>query len=199
MAESPGPVRARGSMSEPGIPESGVRRRAFAERLTGALRLDSSVFDEVADDAEALGQAAGVVACAAAARAIGAAMIGTQGEAVVGALGVFAFWPLAAALIWGVGAWFGHATSFARMLRVVGFAMAPLVLVVLIVIPNQWVQTLVSLSSFALLFATLAVAVRQGLRTDTGRAAFVCLVVAMIFVFLYFVAIYLAASSGGAA
>jgi hypothetical protein len=77
--------------------------------------------------------------------------------------------------------------------------MAPLVLVVLIVIPNQWVQTIVSLSAFALLFATLAIAARQGLRTDTGRAAFVCLVVAMIFVFLYFVAIYFVARSGGAA
>lgn len=186
-------------MSEPGLPEPRVSGRSFGERLTGAMRLDSSVFDEVGDDAAALGQAAGVVACAAAARAVGAAMIGTQGEAVVGALGVFAFWPLATALIWGVGSWFGHPTSFARLLRVVGFAMAPLVLVVLIVIPNQWIQTLVSLSSFALLFATLAIAVRQGLRTDTGRAAFVCLVVAMIFVFLYFVAIYFAARAGGAA
>lgn len=187
-------------MSEPGLPApAGTSGRPFAERLSGALRLDSSVFDEVGDDAGALGQAATVVACAAAARAIGAAMVGTQGEAIVGAIGVLAFWPLATALLWGVGRWFGHESNFARMLRVTGFAMAPLLLVVLIVIPNQWVQTLVSLSSFALLFATLAVATRQGLRTDTGRAAFVCLVVAMIFVFLYFFAIYLAARSGGAA
>jgi len=186
-------------MSEPGLLDSGASGRSFAERLTGALRLDSSVFDEVADDAGALGQAAGVAAGAAVARAIGAAMVGTRGEAIVGALGVLVFWPLAAVLIWAVGKWFGHESTLQRILRVTGFAMAPLLLVVLIVIPNQWVQTLVSLSSFALLFATLAVAVRQGLRTDTGRAAFVCLVVAMIFVFIYFVAIYLAASSGGAA
>jgi hypothetical protein len=186
-------------MSEPGHLESVAAGRSFGERIAGTLRLDSSVFDEVADDATSLGQAVGVVACAAAARAIGAAMIGTRGEAVVGALGVFAFWPVAAALIWSVGSWFGHQSSFARILRVVGFAMAPLLLVVLIVIPNQWVQTLVLLSSFALLFATLAVATRQGLRTDTGQAAFVCLVVAMIFVFLYFVAIYFAARAGGAA
>jgi Yip1 domain len=186
-------------MSEPGHPESVATGRSFGERLTGTLRLDSSVYDEIADDATSLGQAAGVVACAAAARAIGAAMIGTQGEAVVGAIGVFVFWPVAVVLIWGVGSWFGHPSSFARILRLVGFAMAPLLLVVLIVIPNQWVQTLVSLSSFALLFATLAVATRQGLRTDTGRAAFVCLVVAMIFVFVYFVAIYLVARAGGAA
>lgn len=188
------------TMSEPGLPApAGTSGRSFAERLTGALRLDSSVFDEVADDAGALGQAAAVAAGAAAARAIAAAMIGTQGEAVVGAIGVFAFWPLATTLIWIVGRWFGHESSFPRMLRATGFAMAPLLLVVLIVIPNLWVQTLVLLSSFTLLFATLALATRQGLRTDTGRAAFVCLVVAMIVVFFYFIAIYLAARSGGAA
>lgn len=186
-------------MSEPGLPDPGVAGRSFADRLSGALRLDSSVFDEVGEDASALGQAAGIVACAAVARAIGASTIGTQGQALFGALSVLAFWPLATALIWGVGSWFGHPSSFARILRVVGFAMAPLLLVVLIVIPNQWVQTLVALSSLALLFATLAVATRQGLRTDTGRAAFVCLVVAMIFVFFYFAAIYFAARAGGAA
>ena len=51
--------------------EPAVARRSFAERLVGAFRLDGSVYEEVANDPRALAHAAGVVACAAAAGAIG--------------------------------------------------------------------------------------------------------------------------------
>jgi hypothetical protein len=166
-------------------------QRSFVERLTGALRLDGSVFEEVAADSQALAQAAGVAALAGAARAIGAAIALTRAEAVLGALSVFGFWPLVSVTAWAVSSWFGHPTSFLRVLRAMGFAMAPLVLVVFIAVPNLWVQSIASLVSFALLLAAVVVALRHALRVETARAMFVGLVVALIMAFLYLVAVYL--------
>ena len=39
---------------------------------------------------------------------------------------------------------------------------------------------------------------RPALRIDTGRAAFVCILVAMIFFFIYSMALYAALQMGGA-
>ena len=174
-----------------------VAGRSFVERFVGAFRLDGSVYEEVANDPSALAQAAGVAATAAAARAVGGFSATTSGEAVFGALSVFAFWPLAAFLVWTVGNLLRTPGEFGRVLRVVGFAMAPLVLVSLVVVPNEWFRAGVSLVTYALLFGALVVGVRQALRIDTGRAAFVCIVVAMMFFLIYSMAIYAVLRTSG--
>ena len=166
--------------------------RSFAERFVGALRLDGSVYEEVASDAGAIAQAAGVAAVAAAARAIGVFSTTTSGAAVFGALSVFAFWPLAAVLVWTVGHLLKSPGEFGRVLRVVGFSMAPLILV-----PNEWFRGAVLLVTYALLFGALLVGVRQALRIDTGRAAFVCILVAMMFFLIYSMAIFVVLRTGG--
>ena len=172
--------------------------RSFSERFVGAMRLDGSVYEEVANDSSALAQAAGVVGIVAAARAIGVVSSTTSGEAVLGALSVLSFWPLAAFLIWSVGMLLNNAGEFGRVLRVVGFAMAPLILVALSLVPNEWFRAGVALVSVALLFGALVVGVRQALRIDSGRAAFVCIVVAMLFFFFYSMVIYVVLRVGGA-
>ena len=83
------------------------------------------------------------------------------------------------------------------MLRAVGFAMSPLILVALVLVPNEWVRAGVMLVTYALLFGALVVAVRPALRVDTGRAAFVCILVALIIFFLYSTAIYASLQMGG--
>lgn len=171
--------------------------RSFAQRFVGAFRLDGSVFEEVASDPAALGQAAGVAAIAAGVRAIGVLTATTSGQAVFGALSVFAFWPVAAVLIWLSGNLLRCPGEFGRVLRVVGFAMAPLVLVALVLVPNEWFRGGVLLVTYALLFGALLVGVRAALRIDTGRAALVCAIFAMALFFLYSVVIYFTVQAGG--
>ena len=58
----------------PEVPAPG--RHSFVERVIGALRLDAATYEEVEHDPSSLGQAAGVVAVAALAAAIGTASRG---------------------------------------------------------------------------------------------------------------------------
>lgn len=174
-----------------------VAVRSFAQRFVGAFRLDGSVYEEVASDPGAIGQAAGVVVIAAAARAVGVISATTSGQAIFGALSVVAFWPVAAVLIWLAGSLLRSGGEFGRVLRVVGFAMAPLVLVALVLVPNEWFRGGVLLVTYALLFGALVVGVRAALRTDTGRATFVCMIFALALFFLYSVAIYFTVQAGG--
>lgn len=172
--------------------EPAAAGRSFAERLVGAFRLDGSVYEEVANDPRALAHAAGVVACAAAAGAIGVSSFATPMRAATDAFNAFGFWLLTATLVWAVGKVLRNPAGFGRVLRAVGFAMSPLILVALIVVPNEWVRAGVLLVTYALLFGAFVVAVRPALRVDTGRAAFVCILVALIIFFLYSLALYAA-------
>ena len=174
-----------------------VAGRSFVERFVGAFRLDGSVYEEVASDPGALAQAAGVVACAAAARVVGVLSATTSGAAVLGALSVFAFWPIATLLVWTVGNLMKSPGDFGRVLRVVGFAMAPLVLVALNLVPNQLFDSAILLITCALLFAALVVGVRQALRIDSGRAAFVCIVAVMMLFLIYGMVAYATSGTGG--
>jgi hypothetical protein len=195
-------------MSQAGIPETGPteapgpqaeprRGRSFVERLTGVLRLDSSAFDDVADDADALGQAAAVVGLAAVARSLSAEGGPLGGQGIAFMIQVAATWPITAVLIWALGNWFGSPSDLPRMLRVIGFAMAPLILTALNVLPAEFVRVAIDLLSTALLIATFVVGTRQALRAETSRAAFVCLVLFMILTFAFMVFRYLMV--GGAA
>lgn len=177
--------------------EPAAAGRSFAERLVGAFRLDGSVYEEVANDRRALAQAAGVVACVAAARAIGVASSATPMQAGIAALSAFGFWLLTAALVWSVGNVLRHQSDFGRVLRAIGFAMSPLILIALILVPNEWVRAGVMLVTYALLFGALVVAMRPALRIGTGRAAFVCILVALIIFFLYSLALYTSFQMGG--
>ncbi len=171
--------------------EAPAAGRSFAERLAGALRLDKSVYEDVANDPAALAHAAGVVACVAVARAVGVSFSATPLQA--GArevLSVFGIWPITAALVWSVGRLLGHTGDFGRVLRAVGFAMSPLILSALILVPSDWIRAGVLLVTHALLFGALVVAVRPALRIGTGRAALVCILVAWMLFLIYSAALF---------
>ena len=177
--------------------EPAAAGRTFAQRLLGAFRLDKSVYQEVANDPGALAHAAGVVACVAVAHAIGASSSTTPMQAGLDAVSAFGFWLLTAVLVWSVGKVLRLPGDFGRVLRAVGFAMSPLILVALILVANQWIRAGILLLTYALLFGAFVVAVRPALRIATGRAAFVCILVALIIFFLYSVALYAALQMGG--
>ena len=153
------------------------RRRPFPERLKGALMLDASVYEEVEHDPQALGQAALVVGLAAIAQALGSAGVGgfwgPMGAVVSGFLG----WLLGTALVWLIGVkWLGHSSDYMELLRTLGFASAPKLLLVLTIVPI--LSALVWIGVLLLTLAAFVVAVRHALDVTTERAILVCLAAA---------------------
>jgi len=150
----------------------GGSRRGFGERLTGALMLDTSVYEEVENDPDALGQAAGVVGLGAVASAI--AGVGAGGGGILGGVLLAGLgWVLGAVVVWLVGVrMLGHSSDLPELLRTLGFASAPRVLMILAVVPLLgW---LVGLAVVALSLVAWVLAVRHALDVDTGRAVLVC-------------------------
>jgi hypothetical protein len=163
---TPGPSPFHDVSTGPAAP------RSFLERLIGALRLDASVYDEVEHDEAALPQAAGVVALAAVCAGIGSAAGGSAGL-VVGVIGAVIGWLVSAGIIWFIGVrLMEHTSDYPELLRTIGFASSPQVLLVLAVIPvfGWGVRGVV----FVWGLAAYVVAVRQALDVDTGRAVLVC-------------------------
>jgi len=159
-------------------------------RIKGVLLLDSAVFDEVEHDEKATGQAALIVIVASILAAIGASS-GTffsslamghnpwnvsfgSGSAVMIFLGVI-FWSIIAWLVWAAVTYFigskifhGEAT-YGEMLRVTGFAYAPLAFLILGAISCIGFAISLVISVWAL--AAVFVGVREGLDLDVGRTA----------------------------
>jgi hypothetical protein len=159
-------------------------KRPFPDRLLAALRLDATVFEEVERDQEAIAQAAAVIFLSSLAQGLGAidapsipALLG--GLAGIVAAG-FVGWIVTSGLIWVIGVKFMGCTSdYGELLRTLGFASAPKVLLLIGVVP-------LGVASYALGFAvtvlsTIAavLAVRHALDVTTGRAIVVC-VIAMV-------------------
>jgi hypothetical protein len=153
-------------------PSGPIGSRSFIERLIGALRLDASVYDEVEHDPEALPQAAGVVALAAVAAGIGGAASG-GGGLIAGVVTAIAGWLLATGVVWLVGVRImDHSSDYPELLRTIGFASAPQILLGLTFVPLFG-----ALVGIVVLFwglATYVIAVREALDVETGRAVLVC-------------------------
>jgi hypothetical protein len=147
-------------------------RRGFGERLVGALMLDASVYEEVEHDPDALGQAALVVALGAVAGGI--AGVGGGGSGVVGGVLLAGVgWVIGAGVVWLIGVrMMDHTSDFLELLRTLGFASAPRVLMILAIIP--FVGWLVGLAVLVLSLIAWVLAVRQALDVETGRAVLVC-------------------------
>jgi hypothetical protein len=153
-------------------------RRGFVERFLGALRLDAATFDEIEHDRGALGQAAGVVVLGGVAAAIGAA---GEGAGAIGAvLGALLGWGVSAGFVWLVGVFvLQHTSDYPELLRTLGFASAPQLLLVLGGIPM--VGALIGLVASVWGIAAWVVAVRQALDVSTGRAVVVCVLAVLVY------------------
>jgi hypothetical protein len=142
--------------------------RSFTNRLIGAARLEIDVYDEVEHDTQATTQAAGVVALVAAASAIGGLQHGAQG--VLGAILVsIVGWLMWAGITYLIGdKLLGGTATWGELLRTLGFAQAPGILLMLAIVPALgWV--LLPFVGIWMLF-TGVVAIRQALDFGTGRA-----------------------------
>lgn len=108
---------------------------SLVDRMKGAALLSVDTFEEVEHDQDATLQAATVVAMVAVASAIGASPLGVVG-AVQNAVAEIVAWLVWAGITYLVGAkLFGGTASWGELLRTLGFAQAPGLLLVLAFIP----------------------------------------------------------------
>lgn len=109
--------------------------RSLVERMKGAAFLDVDTFEEVEHDPDATLQAAGVVAMVAVAAAIGDWQLGPI-SALVAAATAIVGWLVWAGITYVVGdKLFGGRATWGEVLRTLGFAQAPGVLLVLGILP----------------------------------------------------------------
>lgn len=145
----------------------------FIERMIGAGQLNASVYDAVAKDESATGQAAGVVVLSALAAGFSTLAHAGFGSLIMTTIGALIGWVIWAGIIWFVGNKLlplpsTHA-DIGPLMRTVGFASAPGVLRILGIIPG--LGGLLFLIVAIWLLITTVVAVRQTLGFDSnGRA-----------------------------
>ena len=149
----------------------------FTERMIGAAKLDTRVYEEVEADRTATPQALAVVvlASAAAGLGIGEGLSGLLFGTVAGLLG----WVIWAWLIYFIGTrWLpepGTQADTGELLRTIGFATSPGILRVLGVVPVLGPIVFVVTTVWTLV--AVIVAVRQALDyRSTARAVGVCII-----------------------
>ncbi len=151
----------------------GSTSSSLVNRMRGAALLDVATYETVEHDTSATGQAAVVVALAAVASAIGNAFRG--GPGLIGALVAYLIgWAVWSGITYLVGTRvFRGTASWGELLRTVGFAQAPGVLLVAAIVPGLgW---LVRLAVAVWLLVTGLVAIRQALDIPTDKAVLTAL------------------------
>jgi len=144
---------------------------SMIDRMIRAARLEPQVYEEVEHDQSATRQAMLVVVLGAIAAGIGALSGGVIGL-IVGIVAGLISWAVYAFIAYWVGTNFfkGPHTeaTWGELLRTLGFASSPRVLLVLGIIPV--VGLLIGLVVFIWMLITTVIAIRQALDFDTGRA-----------------------------
>lgn len=153
--------------------ETAIAHRSFLDRMKGAALLDVDTYEDVEADTTATGEAAGVIALVAVATAIGAsgngmmAIFGGLASAVVG-------WLVWAGITYIIGdKMLGGTATWGELLRTLGFAQAPALLLVLGVIPGFRLITALVVGVWTLI--TGIIAIRQALDFSTGKAVLTAL------------------------
>jgi hypothetical protein len=142
--------------------------RSFLDRMKGAAMLDVDPYEDVEADTTATGDAAGVVALVAVATAIGASGAGMY--AIVGGIAsAFVGWLLWAGITYIIGdKLLGGTATWGELLRTLGFAQAPGLLLVFGVIPG--VRVIVALLVGVWTLIAGLIAIRQALDFGNGKA-----------------------------
>ena len=164
-------------MAQPGEPQArGLigslldRERRLLPRLEGVLRFDDRTYREIEADPHAIPQSLAVVIVTAALAALG------QGGLVSMFLGlgaVIVLWMAVTGLIWAVGlATTGSTADFAKLLRCTGFAYVWFALLLFGSFPI--IGTLCLWGALLLSLASLVIAARVVLETDTPKALLIC-------------------------
>ncbi len=146
-------------------------QKSIIDRMIRAARLEPQLYEEVEHDQSATGQAMLVVVLGAIAGGIGALSGGIAGL-VVGVVASLVGWVVYAFIAYWVGTHIfkGPHTeaTWGQLLRTLGFANSPRVLMILLVIPV--VGIFVGLAVFIWLLFTTVFAIRQALDFSTWRA-----------------------------
>jgi hypothetical protein len=151
-------------------------RRSFPARIVGALLLDGTVYEEIEEDASSMAGAIGVVAVAGLARGVATPSPTPTLEIVGSALAGLTMWLVAGLLSWGIGVKrMGYTSSYPELLRTLGYAAAPLVLLLIGLMPlgPAWPFAWTVAHGWALL--ALVVALREALDVSSSTATVVCL------------------------
>jgi hypothetical protein len=141
------------------------------DRMLGAAFLEPTAYEEVEHDQSATRQALLVVAIGAVAAGIGSLSAGPIGL-IYGATAALLGWAIYAFLAYWVGTNLFHgprtSATWGELLRTLGFASSPRVLLVFAFIPIIGVY--IAWAVFFWLLVTTVIAIRQALDFDTGRA-----------------------------
>jgi hypothetical protein len=154
--------------------------RSIVDRMKGAALLDVATYEEVEHDNDATGQAAVVVIIVAVCSALGAIWRGGP-SIIAGPISAVLGWLLWSAITYVIGdKLLGGTATWGELLRTIGFAQSPGVLMIFGIIPilGGIVRVVVALW---LLVAGI-IAIRQALDFSTGKAIVTALLgwVAMI-------------------
>ncbi len=148
-----------------------TRQSSIVDRMIRAARLESQVYEEVEHDQSATGQAMLVVVIGAVAAGIGALSGGISGL-IVGVVFALVGWAAYAFTTYLVGAYIfkGPETecTWGELLRTLGFASSPRILLVLGIIPV--IGLLIWPVVFVWWVIATVIAIRQALDFDTWRA-----------------------------
>ena len=150
------------------MPEVRTMAKTFTQRMIGAATLDAPTYEEVEHDRAATGQAAAVVALAAAGGAIGSlaggpfVMLGAVISAFIG----WILWSFATLII-GTKVFDGTA-DMGEMLRALGFAQAIGIVAIAGILPGLGVLVRIAVGIWMLVCGIIAI--RQALDFTTGKA-----------------------------
>jgi hypothetical protein len=149
--------------------ESAVQARSsLLQRAYGAAIFRIQVYEEVEHDHSATGQAAGVVGLVALAAGIGNLETGGWGL-IAGILGAYLGWALWSSTCYLVGVQlFDGTADWGELLRTIGFAQAPGILLALRILPGAGLP--LYLIVLVWMIGTVLVAIRQALDFSSGRA-----------------------------
>lgn len=145
-----------------------MTRRSMFNRMAGAAKLDVQTYEEVEADRSATRQAAGVVVLVAVAQGIGAAGFGARGL-IGGAIAALLGWLIWSGITYLIGdKLLGGTATWGELLRTVGFAQTPGLLMILAIVPvlGVWVALVVSI--WVLIAGVIAI--RQALDFSTAKA-----------------------------
>jgi len=145
-------------------------QRTILDRMIGAAKFDVPTYEEVEADETLTGQAAIVVLLAAVARGVGGFNEGGEGI-IIGVVAALFSWLVWAGITYLIGDKLLKGTAtWGELLRTLGYAQAPAVLLVLGVIPFPLFGGLLAAVVGIWLLGTGIVAIRQALDFDTGKA-----------------------------
>ncbi len=143
-------------------------QRSIVDRMRGAALLDVATYEEVEHDSQATGQAAIVVVIVAICSAIGAVWRGGP-SIIMAPVAAILGWLLWSAITYLIGdKLLGGTATWGELLRTLGFAQAPGVLMIFGIIPllGGLVRAVVAIW----LLVTGVIAIRQALDFSTGKA-----------------------------